>query len=114
MKAYLASARFAATILENQFSVGPWRFGIDAIIGLIPLEGDTVALLLSLYLVFVGVRCGLPSSALLRMLGNIAIGFIIGLVPILGDAVYLFFRPNMRNLAILEAYAASQTSSANS
>ncbi len=110
MEANLNSARAVANMLDNKFRIGPWRFGIDALVGLIPIEGDLLAFLFSLYVVHVGVRSGLPRESILRMLGNLGIAFVIGLLPVIGDAAYVAFRPNMRNLAILEHHLVRTTS----
>jgi len=93
-----------ATLLDNQFRFGRWGFGLDAIIDLLPVGGDVIVLGLSLVLVVIGLRMGLPRSSIVRMLVNISAAFVIGLVPIVGDLAYLLVRPNMRNLEILRAH----------
>jgi hypothetical protein len=94
-----------ATLLDNQFKVGKWSFGLDAIIDLLPIGGDTIVLLLSFYLIYVAFRMKVPTGAIIRMLLNIGFAFIVGLVPVRGDVAYLAFKPNMRNLEILRTYA---------
>ena len=47
------------------------RFGIDALIGLIPVLGDGLSALIALYLFFEAVRLGVPWPVRLRMLFNI-------------------------------------------
>ena len=44
-----------------------WRFGLDAIIGLIPNVGDTLTSFASFYILLAGVRYGVPKITLLRM-----------------------------------------------
>ena len=52
-----------------------WRFGLDAIIGLIPNVGDTLTSFASFYILFAGVRYGVPKITLLRMAFNIAVDY---------------------------------------
>jgi hypothetical protein len=49
------------------------RFGLDAIIGLIPGLGDTLTSFVSIYILKVASRCGVPRVRLMRMALNIAI-----------------------------------------
>jgi hypothetical protein len=47
----------------------------------------------------------LPAQVELWMYLNIVLDFVVGLVPILGDmAAARFFRPNTRNVIMLEKY----------
>ena len=78
-----------------------WRFGLDGLIGLIPVIGDTVALLLSLYVVGLGVRLGASPLTVLRMLVNVAADALIGAIPLLGDIADVAFKANRRNLELL-------------
>jgi len=98
----LAFAERLANLLDNQFKIGVWGFGLDAIIDLLPIGGDTIILLLSLILVFIAWRRNLPQKDISRMLTNISLAFLIGLIPIIGDIAYLAFKPNIRNLEILQ------------
>lgn len=77
------------------------RFGIDAVIGLIPFAGETIGLVLSLYLVLEAHKLGVPLFLKLKMLRNIAIDWIVGLVPILGDIADVAYKANIRNLKLL-------------
>ena len=50
-----------------------WRFGLDALIGLIPNVGDTPTMFPSFYILVAGVRYGVPKITLLRMAFNIGL-----------------------------------------
>src|SRR5260221_14541619 len=63
-----------------------WRFGLDAIIGLIPNVGDTLTSFASFYILLAGVRYGVPKITLLRMAFNIGIDYLLGSIPFIGDA----------------------------
>jgi hypothetical protein len=46
----------------------------------------------------------IPKIKITKMIWNILLSFIIGLIPLFGDAVYIFYKPNIRNLTILNRY----------
>lgn len=93
---------------------GGMRIGADAIIGLIPGVGDAVGALISTFLVNEARAMGAPRSVLLRMMGNVLIETVIGAIPFAGDLFDAAFKANMRNLALLERYAANPTASRRS
>ena len=93
-----------ATLLDDQFRIGNWGFVLDAIVDLLPVGGDVVILILSLYLVFVAILMDLSREEIARMLFNIILAFVVGLIPFIGDVAYLAFKPNMRNLEILRKH----------
>jgi uncharacterized protein DUF4112 len=84
------------------------RYGIDGIIGLIPVVGDVIATALSLWLVREARALGAPLHITARMLGNVAIQGLVGTVPIAGDAFDVLFRANMRNARILRRWMEKQ------
>jgi len=84
------------------------RYGIDGIIGLIPVVGDIIATALSLFLVREARALGAPWHVVARMLGNIAVQGVVGTVPVAGDAFDVLFRANMRNARILRRWLERQ------
>lgn len=98
----MATARKLAVLLDSQFSVGPIKFGLDGIIGLIPGIGDCVSTALGAYLLFIAHKHKLGGGLLAMMVLNLALDWLVGLVPVLGDVLDLFFKANIRNLALLE------------
>lgn len=82
-----------------------WRFGLDALIGLVPGVGDTVTTIASFYILVAGVRYGVPKITLLRMAFNIAIDYLVGIFPFAGDAFDLFWKSNSKNLDLLKKRA---------
>lgn len=83
------------------------RLGADAALGLIPGVGDTITTAIGLYLIWEARNLNLPSSALWRMAGNVALDTVLGAVPGIGDAADIFFRANRRNLAIVREHLAA-------
>jgi hypothetical protein len=84
------------------------RYGIDGIIGLIPVVGDIIATALSLWLVREARALGAPWHITARMLGNVAFQGIVGTVPVAGDAIDVLFRANMRNARLLRNWLEKQ------
>lgn len=92
-----------ARLMDNAFKLPGLgvRIGLDPLLGLVPGAGDVLTALISLYIVYEGVRFGATRGQVARMLANIAIDLVIGAVPILGDVFDIAFKANTRNLAIL-------------
>jgi hypothetical protein len=84
------------------------RYGVDGIVGLIPIVGDIIATGLSLWLVYEARALGAPWYVTARMLGNVAFQGVVGTVPIAGDAIDVLFRANMRNARLLRRWLEKQ------
>ena len=84
------------------------RYGIDGIIGLIPVVGDIIATALSLWLVREARALGPPWHITARMLTNVAIQGVVGTVPVAGDAFDVLFRANIRNVRMLRRWMDKQ------
>jgi hypothetical protein len=82
-----------------------WRFGLDAVVGLIPGFGDTSSALFSFYILVSAVRYRVPKITLLRMALNIAIDYVAGSLPVVGDLVDAWWKANQRNVALLKERA---------
>ncbi len=82
-----------------------WRFGLDAIIGLIPNVGDTITSLTSFYILVAGVRYGVPKITLLRMAFNIGLDYLVGSIPFIGDAFDFFWKANKQNMDLIRERA---------
>ena len=78
-----------------------WRFGLDAIVGLIPGFGDTASSLVSFYILVAAVRYRVPKVTLLRMGMNIGIDYVVGSFPLVGDVFDAWWKSNQRNVALL-------------
>src|SRR6186997_3450964 len=78
------------------------RFGLDALIGLVPGIGDAITTVLSLYIVNEARALGAPRHLIARMLVNVALDSVVGAVPLLGDAFDVMWRANRRNMALLQ------------
>ena len=83
-----------------------WRFGLDAIIGLIPNVGDTITSFASFYILLAGVRYGVPKITLLRMAFNIGLDYLVGSIPVIGDAFDFVWKANKMNMNLIRTRAA--------
>ena len=83
-----------------------WRFGLDAIIGLIPNIGDTLTSFASFYILLAGVRYGVPKITLLRMAVNIAVDYLVGSIPVIGDAFDFVWKANKMNMNLIRTRSA--------
>jgi hypothetical protein len=96
-----------STYLDGFFRVPGtgWRFGLDALIGLIPNVGDTLTSVMSFYILIAGVRYGVPKITLLRMAFNIGLDYLVGTIPFIGDAFDFFWKSNKQNMDLIRERA---------
>jgi hypothetical protein len=95
-----------AWLLDNSIPVPGTgrRFGVDALIGFVPVVGDLVSGGIGLFVVWRASRLGLPRVVVARMLANSVIDIAIGAIPVIGDAFDLWFKANTRNLGIIRRH----------
>jgi len=99
-----------ATLLDTAFILPGTkvRFGLDALIGLVPGIGDAITTTISLYIVHEAHQLGAPSHVILRMLANVALDGFVGAVPVVGDAFDVMWRANRRNVRLLREWRARE------
>ncbi|WP_089994527.1 DUF4112 domain-containing protein [Cognatiyoonia koreensis] len=76
--------------------------GLDNILGLVPVVGDTMALLPSVWLIWKARQLGATPGALAYMTLNTLADYFIGMVPIVGDLFDVLYNANIRNYRALE------------
>src|SRR6266550_646876 len=91
-----------------------WRFGLDALVGLIPGFGDTATSLVSFYILVSAVRYRVPKVTLLRMGLNIAIDYLVGSFPLVGDLFDAWWKSNQMNIALVRKRATVSADEARS
>jgi hypothetical protein len=82
-----------------------WRFGLDALVGLIPGIGDTSTALVSFYILVAAVRYRVPKITMLRMGLNIGIDYLLGSLPLVGDVADAWWKSNQKNLDLMRRRA---------
>ncbi|KAG0370511.1 hypothetical protein BGZ54_006026 [Gamsiella multidivaricata] len=100
----LAQVKRRAKILDTGVNLGFARFGLDPIIGLVPVLGDAATMFLALQVVYTAQKADIPKSLTQRMLFNVALDFGIGLVPVLGDIGDFLFKANDKNAKLFEQF----------
>ena len=80
------------------------RFGADAVLNLLPGVGLLAAKGVSAYLIWEARRLGVPTGTLLRMIGNVGLDALISAVPVAGWVGDVFYRANLRNMALLREH----------
>ncbi|PWE16367.1 DUF4112 domain-containing protein [Marinicauda salina] len=99
----LARARAVAHLMDAQFSVGGFRFGVDALVGLAPVAGDlVVGLIGGMVMLQAADELGLSWWVKTRILGYTVLDLVVGAVPVLGDAIDFVYRSNLKSLALIE------------
>lgn len=101
IKGHLSVAEKLVDLLENKFSFMGMRFGLDPLLGLMPGLGDFLAFIFSAYIVWIGLRVGLPKEKITRMVFNVVADLVIGAIPVLGDIGDFAFKANSINLKMI-------------
>jgi hypothetical protein len=87
------------------------RFGIDPLLGFVPVVGDLASAIVGLWLIAEATRFRLPRVVLARMVVNTLVDLVVGAIPLIGDAFDFVAKPNARNLALFRRYAGDPASS---
>ena len=92
-----------ADLLDSRFRIPGTeiRFGLDALLGLIPGLGDSISVLPALYLMMEAKKPGASKFLLTRMGMNVGIDWLVGSIPLLGDIFDVGFKANRRNIKLL-------------
>lgn len=108
----LARARAVSHLLDDAVRVPGTqiRFGLDPVLGILPVSGDAVAAVASLYVVLKGIEIGLPAGEVLKMVGLVASEFVIGSIPVLGTLIDAGWKVNSRNVDRMESYLENRAS----
>jgi hypothetical protein len=93
-------------VLDQLFRVPGtrWRFGLDAILGLIPGAGDVATALVGTYGLVVAYQNGAPATIQVRMLMNLLVDAAVGAIPLVGDLFDFAFKAHVRNQRLLQGW----------
>jgi hypothetical protein len=96
--------RKIANLLDSAFTIPVIRkkVGLDPLLGLLPIGGDTVSALLAAYALWVAYELRLPNAVIVRMGINIILDLLVGAIPVVGDVADAFWKSNQMNLKLLE------------
>lgn len=79
-----------------------YKFGADAVIGMVPYAGDAWGAIVGIYIVSKAIQYQLPKRLVAHMAVNQAIDACVGVVPFFGDLFDFGYKANTRNLQLLE------------
>jgi hypothetical protein len=89
-----------------------FRIGVEPLIGLLPVVGDGVGLVVSAYVLAVAARSGVPRATLARVAVVLWLDAVVGAVPVVGDLFDAYWKATLRTTALLEARVAEPASAA--
>ncbi len=102
----LKRLRQLSWLMDNVITIPGTKIGIglDPIVGLIPIGGDFLGVILSFYILLEAARLGVSKATLSKMFVNIIIDGLVGSIPVLGDFFDFAWTANTYNLKLLEDY----------
>lgn len=100
----LRRLRQLSRLMDNVMTVPGTQVGVglDPILGLLPIGGDVLGVILSGYIVIEAARLGVSRATLGRMVFNIIIDGLVGAIPMLGDLFDFAWKANTLNIQLLE------------
>jgi hypothetical protein len=101
-------AESIAKLMDAQFDVGGMKFGLDSLVGLVPVAGDAVSAFIGLYPIYLARKHKLGKVVVGKMLLNLGVDFVAGSVPLAGDVLDVFVKANLKNVALLKKAAAKR------
>lgn len=101
-KKHLKIVEFLTHILDEQFSLFGFKFGLDPLVSLIPGIGDFISALVSFYIIWIAREMKIPQEKISKMYRNVIADLILGFFPVIGDISDFFYKANSKNLKILK------------
>ncbi|MGI4763362.1 MAG: DUF4112 domain-containing protein [Janthinobacterium lividum] len=97
-----------ARLMDSQFRLPGtrFRFGLDPLLGLLPIVGDVSTSLVSVALLLTMLRHGASGAIVVRMALNILIDTVVGGIPLIGNVFDFAYKSNERNVALLRRHYA--------
>jgi hypothetical protein len=102
-----AAIGLVARFMDSIFRVPgtKFRFGMNPIIGYIPVVGDQIDAVISASVILRSVKHRLPKIVLARMGLNVLLNAFFQGIPLIGDSITLLFKANQQNYRLLQKYA---------
>lgn len=97
-----------ARLMDSQFRLPGtrFRFGLDPLLGLVPIVGDLSTTAVSIALLLTMLRHGASGAVVVRMALNILLDTVVGAIPIIGNVFDFAYKSNERNVALLRRHYA--------
>jgi hypothetical protein len=100
----LAALDKVSRLLDSRFGLMGVNFGLDSVLGLVPIAGDVTTGAAGLHALVTAWRLKLPASASVRIVWNLLFDTVLGSVPLLGDVFDIFFQSNRKNYRVVEKH----------
>ncbi|MFT4093493.1 MAG: DUF4112 domain-containing protein [Niabella sp.] len=97
----LGMVRHVSRLMDEQFSIGGFKFGLDPILNLIPFAGDLSGYIISVALIITMVQHGASGKVAAKMVVNASLDALIGAIPFLGWIFDFVYKANTRNVKLL-------------
>lgn len=107
--ATLKRLRQLSRLMDNLITVPGTKVGVglDPIIGLLPIGGDVLGVILSSYIIVEAAKLGVSRATLGKMIFNLIIDGLVGAIPMLGDLFDFAWKANILNIQLLEDHLKS-------
>jgi len=91
-------------LMDTRFRIASVPFGLDSLLGIIPVAGDAVTGAAGLYALGTAARLKLPITAHIHIIWNLVVDVVLGSVPLAGDVFDFFFRSHRKNFRVVEKH----------
>jgi len=98
----LARARAWTRVLDERFRLFGFRFGLDGILGLVPVAGDAITVIGGLVMLASAQQLGLPAWTKAKIVGFTVLDFLVGSIPVLGDLFDFAYKSHTYSLRAIE------------
>lgn len=110
-KRFSHQARMERVILLSRYMDARWKlpgtnfkFGLDTVIGLVPVVGDSISSMVACYILYEAHQMGAAWHVKARIVWNIFFDWLIGLIPVVGDLLDMRNKSNLRNVELLRSH----------
>ena len=81
--------------------------GLDALLGLFPIAGDTASLAISSIIIVRAAQIGAPPELIGRLIAILILDYLVGFIPLVGDVVDAGYKANVRSVELLRNWIES-------
>ena len=100
----LKTVKRISKLMDEEFSIGGFKFGLDPILNLIPIAGDAGTYIVSIGLILTMLKHGVSGKVAMKMIGNATLDAVVGAIPIIGWIFDFAYKANTRNTKLLAEY----------
>ncbi|GAA4385185.1 DUF4112 domain-containing protein [Hymenobacter koreensis] len=95
-----------ARLMDSQFQLPgtKFRFGLDPLLGLLPVVGELGTFAISGALILTMARHGASRKVIILMVINVLLDTVVGSIPIIGNLFDFAYKSNERNVRLLQRH----------